>query len=67
MLSKTLREKGIEIVYSSNPTHKPHVESSFRTLLDKILTFKVKRNIKTFNELVKAEDNLSILLQRNFK
>ncbi|UWV77252.1 hypothetical protein [Mycoplasmopsis cynos] len=58
---KILNEKGIEIKCSSNPTHKPHVERSFRTALDKYPVYIDKNNLKNLNDLRLNSDALEII------
>ncbi|MFV8471199.1 hypothetical protein ACNQ1O_00085 [Mycoplasma sp. B6188] len=48
---KNLNAKGIRIISSSNPKHKPHVERSFRSALDKYPTYIFKNGLKTISDL----------------
>ncbi|MHA3845855.1 transposase family protein [Mycoplasma sp. VS276A1] len=48
---KNLNAKGIRIISSSNPKHKPHVERSFRTALDKYPTYIYKNGLQTLSDL----------------
>ncbi|WP_322961559.1 transposase [Mycoplasmopsis cynos] len=51
VFEKILNEKGIEIKCSSNPAHKPRIERSFRTALDKYPVYIDKNNLKNLNDL----------------
>ncbi|WLP85461.1 hypothetical protein [Mycoplasma seminis] len=48
---KILNSKGIRVISSSNPKHKPHVERSFRTALDKYPIFIYENHLSTLKDL----------------
>ncbi|BBA22629.1 transposase [Mycoplasmopsis bovirhinis] len=51
IFEKDLNKKGIEVLSSSNPKHKPHVERSFRTSLDQYPLLIHENGYKDINDL----------------
>ncbi|WP_179950147.1 DDE-type integrase/transposase/recombinase [Mycoplasma nasistruthionis] len=67
MFEKNLNEKGIRIISSSNPKHKPHVERSFRSAQDKLPVFISQNQIKTIEDLRRNGDKYVNYYNTKFK
>ncbi|VEU69100.1 Uncharacterised protein [Mycoplasmopsis canis] len=56
VFEKVLNKKGIEVLSSSNPKHKPHVERSFRTSLDQYPLLIHENGYKNIDDLKKNNE-----------